>query len=158
MLRRRVLEPTIRFGRYGESQRVEYLLALLTTLALQLPTLTGHAVPGEDRLPALEVVENVDQAVYAYTGQQNGSDLGVALYLPHENAIVITTSLLDDLSELEAVLVHELIHWWQVESRRPELSGKAKWEEEARNYESLWRRQHGVRARSTRILPTHSRP
>ena len=137
---------------------MEYLLALLTTLALQLPILTGHAVPGEDKLPALEVVENVDQAVYAYTGQQTGSDVGVALYLPHENVIVITASLLDDLSELEAVLVHELIHWWQVESRRPELTGEAKWEEEARYYENLWRREHGLRARSMRILPTHSRP
>jgi len=137
---------------------MEYLLALLTTLALQLPMLTGHAVPGEDRLPALEVAENIDQAVYDYTGQQSGGVLGVALYFPHENVILITASLLDDPPELEAVLVHELIHWWQVESRRSELSGLAKWEEEARSCENLWRRAHGLRPRSTRILPTHSRP
>ena len=137
---------------------MEYLIALLTTLALQLPTLTGHPAPGEDRLPALEVADDLDQAVFAYTGQQGRGDLGIALYLPRENVILVKATLLDDLPELQAVLLHELTHWWQVESRRSDVHGGAKWEEEARSYENLWRRQHGLQLRLPLILPTHPRP
>lgn len=137
---------------------MEYLIALLTTLALQLPTLTGHPGPGVDRLPALELADNLDRAVFTYTGQQSAGDPGIALYLPRENAILITAALLEDLPELEAVLVHELTHWWQVESRRADLHGGATWEGEARVYENLWRREHGLRLRPARILPSRPRP
>ena len=137
---------------------MEYLIALLTTLALQLPALTGRPMLGKGSLPALEVADNLDRAVFAYTGQQSGGDLGIALYLPRENVILVATPLLDDLPELEAVLVHELIHWWQVESPRADSYGGAKWEEEARAYENLWRRQHGLPLRPLHILPSHPRP
>ncbi len=136
---------------------MEYLIALLTALAVQLPSLNGHPVPGVESMPALEVADNLGQAVFAYTGQESGGDLGIALYLPRENVIIVNSALLDDLPELQAVLVHELIHWWQVWSRRADSRGGANWEEEARTYENLWRRKHGLPLRPTRILPTRTR-
>jgi len=137
---------------------MEYLIALLTTLALSLPDLTGQPVPDLARLPSFEVVDRLEEAVFAHTGQQAGASLTTAAYLPRENIILVTTELLNDLPELEAVLVHELIHWWQVSSRGTLPHGVQAWEEEARAYENLWRRGHGLRQRPPRISPTTPRP
>jgi len=136
---------------------MEYLIALLTTLALSLPDLTGQPVPDLARLPSFEVVDRLEEAVFAHTGQQVGASLTTAAYLPRENIILVTTALLNDFPELEAVLIHELIHWWQVSSSGAHPSGGQAWEEEARAYENLWRRGHGLRLRQLRISPTAPR-
>jgi hypothetical protein len=136
---------------------MEYLVALLTTLALSLPELTGQPIPDLTRLPSFEVVDRLEQAVFAHTGQQAGTSLTTAAYLPRENVILVTTALLDDLPELEAVLVHELIHWWQVSSRGSRPDARQAWEEEARAYENLWRQGHGLRLRPPRISTTTPR-
>ena len=133
---------------------MEYLIALLTTLALSLPDLTGQPIPDLARLPSFEVVDRLEEAVFAHTGQQAGAILTTAAYLPRENIILVTTALLNDHPELEAVLVHELIHWWQVNSLGTPTHGGQAWEEEARAYENLWRRGHGIRQRQPRNLPT----
>lgn len=135
---------------------MEYLIALLTTLALHLPTLTGQPSPDLGSLPALELADHLEQAVFAHTGQWIEGELTTAAYMPRENLILATTSLLDDVPELEAVLVHELVHWWQVKSRRADPHGLQAWEEEARRYENLWRRDHGLRLRP--FLGTTGRP
>jgi hypothetical protein len=133
---------------------MEYLLALLTTLALHLPIMTGQSLPEGARLPGLEVADRLEQAVFAHTGQQAGGGLTTAAYVPRENLILVTTALLEDLPELEAVLIHELVHWWQVHSRPADLRGGSAWEEEARAYENLWRKEHGLRLRpSSRAMP-----
>ncbi len=136
---------------------MEYLLALLTTLALSLPDMTGQPIPDLTRLPSFEVVDHLEEAVFAHTGQQAGAILTTAAYLPRENVILVTTGLLKDLPELEAVLVHELIHWWQVSSHGANPQGGQTWEEEARAYENLWRREHGLRLRRSGISPTTTR-
>lgn len=136
---------------------MEYLIVLLTTLALHLPDMTGHPVPELGCLPAVEVADRLEEAVLAHTGQQSGGPLRTAVYLPRENAILITTALLDDLPELEAVLIHELIHWWQVSTRRGDPREGQAWEDEARMYENRWRREHGLRLRPARMPPPHSR-
>lgn len=136
---------------------MEYLITLLTTLALSLPDLTGQSIPDLTRLPSFEVVDRLEDAVFAHTGQQAGASLTTAAYLPRENVILVTTALLDDLPELEAVLVHELIHWWQVSSRGTPPHGGPAWEAEARAYENLWRREHGLRQRRSGISPTTPR-
>ena len=136
---------------------MEYLTALLTTFALSLPDLTGQPIPDLTRLPSFEVVDRLEEGVIAHTGQQAGASLTTAAYLPRENIILIATALLNDLPELEAVLVHELIHWWQVSSRRPLPRGRQVWEEEARAYENLWRQGHGLRQRPPKIPPTTPR-
>lgn len=136
---------------------MEYLVALLTTLALHLPTLTGQAMPDLARLPAFEIAQHLEEAVFAHTGQQTGEILATAAYLPRENVILIKSSLLDDLPELEAILVHELIHWWQVTSQRADPRGGKAWEAEARMYENLWRREHGLRLRPGRMAPIRRR-
>jgi hypothetical protein len=130
-------------------ERMEYLIALLTTLALHLPALTGRSVPDMTTLPALELADHLEQAVFAHTGQQPDGKLTTAAYMPRENLILVTAGLLDDLPELEAVLVHELIHWWQARSHPADPRGSTAWEEEARFYENLWRREHGLRMRPT---------
>ncbi len=136
---------------------MEYLVALLTTLALSLPDMTGQPIPDLARLPSFEVVDRLEEAVFAHTGQQAGAILTTAAYLPRENVILVTNTLLNDLPELEAVLVHELIHWWQVSSLGPLPHGGQVWEEEARAYENLWRREHGLRLRRSKISPTTPR-
>jgi hypothetical protein len=136
---------------------MEYLIALLTTLALSLPDLTGQPTPDLARLPSFEVVDRLEEAVFAHTGQQAGASLTTAAYLPRENVILVTTALLNDLPELEAVLVHELIHWWQVSSRGLHTHGGQDWEVEARAYENLWRQGHGLRQRPSRVSPATSR-
>lgn len=137
---------------------MEYLVALLTTLALHLPAMTGQPVPDVTGLPTFEVADRLEQAVFAHTGQQIGGSLATAAYLPRENVILITAGLLDDPPELEAVLVHELVHWWQVTSRRADPRGGQAWETEARTYENLWRREHGLRLRPGRVAPNRHRP
>ena len=97
---------------------MEYLIVLLTTLALHPPDMTGHPVPEVSLLPALEVADRLEDAILTHTGQQSAGPLRTAAYLPRENVILITTTLLDDSQELEAVLIHELIHWWRVGTRR----------------------------------------
>ena len=136
---------------------MEYLIVLLTMLAMHLPSLTGHPVPDMATLPSLEVAEHLEQAVFAHTGQHLGGELTTAAYMPRENLILVTTALLDDLPELEAVLVHELVHWWQVGSHRAEPRGSQVWEQEARFYENLWRRDHGLRPRQRLSPPTRHR-
>jgi len=136
---------------------MEYLVALLTTLALSLPDMTGQPIPDLTRLPSFEVADHLEEAVLAHTGQRAGTSLTTAAYLPRENVILVTTALLNDLPELEAVLVHELIHWWQVSSRGTLPHGGQAWEEEARAYENLWRREHGLRLRRSSISPTTPR-
>ncbi|HSD51618.1 MAG TPA: hypothetical protein VLG48_09430 [Candidatus Methylomirabilis sp.] len=136
---------------------MEYLVALLTTLALSLPDMTRQPIPDLTRLPSFEVVDHLEEAVFAHTGQQAGASLTTAAYLPRENIILVTTTLLNDLPELEAVLVHELIHWWQVSSLGPLPHGGQAWEEEARAYENRWRQGHGLRQRPWRISPTTPR-
>ena len=136
---------------------MEYLIALLTTLALSLPDLTGQPIPDLARLPSFEVVDRLEEAVFAHTGQQAGASLTTAAYLPRENIILVTTVLLNDVPELEAVLVHELIHWWQVRSLGTPPHGGQAWEEEARAYENRWRQGHGLRQRPSRISPTTPR-
>ena len=136
---------------------MEYLIALLATLALSLPDLTGQPIPDLARLPSFEVVDRLEEAVFAHTGQQAGASLTTAAYLPRENIILVTTVLLNDVPELEAVLVHELIHWWQVRSLGTPPHGGQAWEEEARAYENLWRREHGLRLRRSGISPTPPR-
>jgi len=137
---------------------MEYLISLLTTLALHLPSMTGQPVPDLTRLPALEVTPRLEEAVFAHTGQRGGGQLQTAAYLPGENVILITPPLLDDLPELEAVLVHELIHWWQVATRRADHRGGQAREDEARAYENLWRREHGLRLRPSRAPSSRPRP
>lgn len=132
-------------------------MALLTTLALSLPALTGQPIPELTGLPCFEVVDRLEEAVFAHTGQQPGVSLTTAAYLPRENMILITTALLNDLPELEAVLVHELIHWWQVSNHGSLPPGRQAWEEEARAHENLWRRDHGLRLRPSRTTPTTPR-
>src|SRR5574341_2688178 len=136
---------------------MEYLVALLTTLALALPDMTGQPIPDLTRLPTFEVADHLEEAVLAHTGQQAGAILTTAAYLPRENVILVTTALLNDLPELEAVLVHELIHWWQVSSLGAPPHGGQAWEEEARAYENLWRQGHGLRQRPSKISPTTPR-
>ena len=136
---------------------MEYLIALLTTLALHLPAMTGQPVPDMASLPALELADHLEQAVFAHTGQQLGGELTTAAYMPRENLILVTTGLLDDLPELEAVLVHELVHWWQASSRRADPHGSQAWEEEARSHENLWRREHGLRMRPMPGSPARRR-
>ena len=137
---------------------MEYLIALLTTLALHLPAMTGQPVQDMVTLPALEVADQLRQAVFAHTGQRLDGELTTAAYMPRENLILVTSALLDDLPELEAVLVHELVHWWQVSSRQAEPHGSQVWEEEARCYENLWRRDHGLRLRPSLEAPAYHRP
>jgi hypothetical protein len=137
---------------------MEYLVALLTALAMQLPTMTGQPVPDMVNLPAFEVADHLEQAVFAHTGQQVGGGLATAAYLPRENMILLTAALLDDLPELEAVLVHELVHWWQVQSRRADPHGGQAWEDEALAYENAWRREHHLRLRPSRMPPNRRRP
>jgi len=143
------------FGSFtsGSVRGMEYLVALLTTLALSLPDMTGQPIPDLTRLPSFEVVDHLEEAVFAHTGQQAGAVLTTAAYLPRENVILVTTRLFNDLPELEAVLVHELIHWWQVSSHGAHPQGVQTWEEEARAYENLWRREHGLRLRRSGISP-----
>lgn len=141
--------------RRGKS--VEYLFALLTTLALHLPALTGQPLAEEASLPAVEVADNLAQAVFAHTGHHSGGGLTTAAYLPRENLILIAVELLEDVPELEAVLVHELVHWWQVKIRRTDPHGGPAWEDEARRYENLWRREHGLRVRPS-SSPDRRRP
>lgn len=136
---------------------MEYLVALLTTLALSLPDMTGQPIPDLTRLPSFEVADHLEEAVLAHTGQRAGTSLTTAAYLPRENVILVTTALLNDLPELEAVLVHELIHWWQVSSHGAHPQGGQTWEEEARAYENLWRRGHGLHLRRSGISPTAPR-
>jgi hypothetical protein len=137
---------------------MEYLLALLTTLALHLPALTGQPTPDVASLPALELADRLEQAVFAHTGQQAAGGLTTAAYIPRENVILLTTALLDDLPELEAVLVHELIHWWQVHSRRADARGGPAWEAEARLYENRWRQGHALPLRPPRPPVNRRRP
>jgi Zn-dependent protease with chaperone function len=127
---------------------MEYLVALLTTLALQLPAFTGQPIPDMASLPALEVADHLEQVVFAHTGQWAGAELATAAYVPRENLILITTGLLNDLPELEAVLVHELVHWRQVQGHPASAKGLQAWEEEARTSENRWRREHGLSPRS----------
>jgi hypothetical protein len=136
---------------------MEYLIALLTTLALSLPDLTGQPIPDLARLPSFQVVDRLEEAVFAHTGQQAGATLTTAAYLPRENIILVTTALLNDLPELEAVLVHELIHWWQATSVGPLPHGGQAWEEEARAYENHWRQGHGLRPRAAKTSTTTPR-
>jgi hypothetical protein len=136
---------------------MEYLVALLTTLALSLPDMTGQPIPDLTSLPSFEVADHLEEAVFAHTGQQAGTILTTAAYLPRENVILVTPGLLNDLPELEAVLVHELIHWWQVNSLGAHPHGGQTWEEEARAYENLWRREHGLRLRRSGISPATPR-
>lgn len=133
---------------------MEYLVTLLTSLALHLPTLTGQPVPDLASLPELEVAHRLEEAVFAHTGQHGDGDLTTAAYLPRENVILVTSSLLDDLPELEAVLVHELVHWWQVRSLRAGPHGGQAWEDKARAYENIWRQQRHLRLRPS---PPHPR-
>jgi hypothetical protein len=137
---------------------MEYLIALLTTLALHLPAMTGQPVQDLATLPSLEVADQLGQAVFAHTGQQLDGELTTAAYMPRENLILVTSALLGDLPELEAVLVHELIHWWQVSSHQAEPHGSQVWEEEARFYENRWRRDHGLRLRPSLEAPASHRP
>jgi hypothetical protein len=137
---------------------MEYLVALLTTLALHLPTLTGQPIPDVASLPAFEVPDRLEQAVFTHTGQQRGGELATAAYLPRENVILVTSALLDDLPELEAVLIHELVHWWQVRSHRAGPHGGQAWEDEARAFENHWRREHNLRLRSALPPAIRRRP
>ncbi len=137
---------------------MEYLLALLTTLALTLPNLTGQPIPGVPCLPAVEVADHLDQVVFAHTGQWAGAELTSAAYMPRENLILVTSGLLDDLPEMEAVLVHELVHWWQVQESAAGPHGLQAWEEEARDYENRWRREHGLSPRADLNGPARHRP
>ncbi|MBI4736999.1 MAG: hypothetical protein HY766_13245, partial [candidate division NC10 bacterium] len=66
-------------------------------------------------------------------------------------------ALLDDLPELEAVLIHELTHWWQVRSRRAGPHGGQAWEDEARAFENSWRRERHLRLRPPLPLPSRRR-
>jgi hypothetical protein len=66
---------------------MEYLVALLTTLALELPVLTGQPIPDMTSLPTLEVADHLDQMVLAHTGQWAGGELTTAAYMPRENLI-----------------------------------------------------------------------
>lgn len=136
---------------------MEYLIALLTTLALHLPVMTGQSTPDMTSLPALELADHLEQAVFAHTGQQPAGELTTAAYMPRENLILVATGLLDDLPELEAVLVHELIHWWQACSHPADPHASPAWEEEARFYENLWRREHGLRMRPMLGSPARRR-
>ena len=81
-----------------------------------------------------------------------------AAYMPRENLILITTGLLNDLPEMEAVLIHELVHWWQVQSRDAGPHALLAWEEEARSYENRWRREHGLSPRSELSGPVRHHP
>jgi Zn-dependent protease with chaperone function len=137
---------------------MEYLVALLTTLALHLPALTGQPAPDLSVLPSFEVVSHLEQAVFSHTGHRGGGTLTTAVYLPRENVILLTAALLDDPQELEAVLVHELVHWWQVHSRQADPRGGPMWEEVARYYENLWRKEHGLRLRPSPAPPYRRRP
>jgi predicted TIM-barrel fold metal-dependent hydrolase len=137
---------------------MEYLIALLTTLALELPALTGQPIPEMSSLPALEVADHLDQMVFAHTGQWAGGELTTAAYMPRENLILVTNGLLDDLPEMEAVLVHELVHWWQVQGHAAGSHGLPAWEEEARGYENRWRREHGLSPRSELSGPVRHHP
>ena len=119
-------------------------------LASHLPGMTGQPVPEVASLPAVEVMDRLEQALLAHTGQQPDGHLKTAAYLPRENLILVTTALLDDLPELEAVLVHELIHWWQVGSRLADPRRGQVWEDEARAYENRWRLEHGLPLRPAR--------
>ncbi len=127
---------------------MEYLVALLTTLALQLPALTGQPIPDLANLPSLEVADRLNQVVLAHTGQWAGGDLATAAYMPGENLILVASGLLTDLPEMEAVLIHELVHWWQVQSHAADTRGIQAWEEQARSLENRWRRGHGLSPRS----------
>ncbi|OGC01176.1 MAG: hypothetical protein A3G35_12125 [candidate division NC10 bacterium RIFCSPLOWO2_12_FULL_66_18] len=137
---------------------MEYFVALLTTLALYLPALTGEPIPDVASLPAFEVADRLEQAVFAHTGQRRGGELTTAAYLPRENVILLTSALLEDLPELEAVLVHELVHWWQVRSDRAGPHGGQAWEDEARAFENSWRREHHLRLRPPLPPPNRRRP
>ena len=111
------------------------------------------------RFPAVKSLDDFDFLAVPALNRQHLVELSRCEWIDRrENVILLTSALLEDLPELEAVLVHELVHWWQVRSDRAGPHGGQAWEDEARAFENSWRREHHLRLRPPLPPPNRRRP
>lgn len=115
---------------------------LILGLIMEIQALTGWPVP-DVPLPGLTVVTQVDLAIAAEVGVMPPGKKTRAVYIPKWNVIFVEEKLADDPQELNAVLLHELVHWYQ--SNRGKVPQYD--ESEARRIENQWRRKNGVKPR-----------
>lgn len=115
---------------------------LLVALLLEIQALTGWTLP-EAALPGLTLVAQVDVEIASGTGGHSAGQVKDAVYVPQWNVIFAEKRLLKDSQEFQAILVHELVHFWQAtRGPKPQFS-----EAEARRVENLWRARHGMKRR-----------
>ena len=119
---------------------------LLVALALEIQALMGWSLPAAE-LPGLTLVEEEDVVIASGTGGHSAGRVRDAVYVPEWNVIFVEQKAIADPQEFQAILVHELVHWWQAKRIAPSTKRRTEWEVEARQVENRWREKNGVKRR-----------